>query len=139
MAASLLVFMEFIKQKGFKWLILILLLVGSIYVGASRIYANGVEAGMHKQEAITLQLQVKAKQEFDILQALADKDRDNLNTQIQELIKEKSLLKSKLEEKNSQINKESVDYAKTTTGSMSCFAPNDDGLRIINKSFPDSY
>lgn len=102
------------------------------------IYQEGYKAGVSYQTQVELQIQTKAKQEFDVLQAKADQDRVQLNKEITNLSKTNSQLKLELQKKVSSTNKEKIDYAKTVTGTMSCFAPRDNGLFIINNSFPSS-
>ncbi len=126
-----------------KWIrnsILITAFLGLLYICAANIrdniYQQGYDAGVTHQTEVQLQVQVKAKQQFDVLQANADKDRTDLNQQISNLSKNNLLLKAQLEEKERKTNQEKIDYAKTSAGTMSCFAPRDNGLLIINNSFP---
>lgn len=126
-----------------KWVrngILIAAFLGVLYICAAsirdNIYQEGYSAGVAHQEQVELQVQVKAKQEWDVLQATADKDRASLNQQIATLSKNNQALKSQLADKERKTNQEKIDYAKTSAGTMSCFAPNDSGLFIINNSFP---
>lgn len=126
-----------------KWVrngILIAALLGVLYICAAsirdNIYTEGYNAGVAHQTQVELQTQVKAKQQFDVLQAKADEDRTNLNKQISNLAQSNQALKAALAEKEKKTNQEKIDYAKTSAGSMSCFAPHDNGLLIINDSFP---
>ena len=102
----------------------------------NKIREAGYEAGVAYQTQVYVAAQAKAKQEFDVLQKKADEDRALLNQQITNLSKNNAALKADLEKKKQSVNEETTNYAKTNSGSMSCFAPNDDGLFIINKSFP---
>lgn len=102
----------------------------------NQIREAGYEAGVAYQTQVYVAAQAKAKQEFDVLQKKADEDRALLNQQITNLSKNNAALKADLEKKKHAVNEETTNYAKTNSGSMSCFAPNDDGLFIINKSFP---
>lgn len=104
-----------------------------------RIHKAGYDAGVAYQTQVYQTAQAKAKQEFDVLQAQADKERSDLNKQIQSLSDQNKALKEDLAKKKKEIQQEKTDYAKTTGGSMSCFGPNDDGLFIINKSFPSAH
>lgn len=128
-----------------KWIrngILIAAFLGVLYICAASIrdtiYQEGYDAGVAHQTQVELQVQVKAKQQFDVLQAKADKDRTDLNKQITSLSKDNQVLKSELAKKESKTTQEKIDYAKTPAGTMSCFAPRDNGLLIINNSFPSS-
>lgn len=131
-----------LKNKWVRYFVLIIALFGGLYVGLNKlhddVYAQGYNAGVAKQEQILQQNQIKAKQQFDILQAKADSERSKLNEKIHSLTKEKNDLLIQLDKKSNNITQERIDYAKTSSGTMSCFSPNDDGLRIINNSFPAS-
>lgn len=136
MITSLTVFLTMLKEKWTKWLVIALFIIGALYVGANKVYNRGFDAGVAKQEAVQLQIQKQAEKDFKVLQAKADADRKTLNAKIDKLLAEKRSLKLKLDKKSLNIYQESVDYAKTNAGTLSCFAPRDDGLLIINKSFP---
>lgn len=118
------------------------LIVGLILAGMfayNKIHESGYKDGVAYQTQLYQAAQAKAKQDFDVLQKRADEERALLNTQINNLSKNNAQLKADLEKKKQTINEDTTNYAKTNSGSMSCFAPNDDGLFIINKSFPSSY
>ncbi|EOQ8023360.1 hypothetical protein K9A90_RS05145 [Escherichia coli] len=118
-------------------LIVVLILVGMF--AYNKIHESGYKDGVAYQTQLYQAAQAKAKQDFDVLQKRADEERALLNTQINNLSKNNAQLKADLEKKKQTINEDTTNYAKTNSGSMSCFAPNDDGLFIINKSFPSSY
>lgn len=118
-------------------LIVVLILVGMF--AYNKIRESGYKDGVAYQTQVYQAAQAKAKQDFDVLQKRADEERALLNTQINNLSKNNAQLKADLEKKKQTINEDTTNYAKTNSGSMSCFAPNDDGLFIINKSFPSSY
>jgi len=143
MTAILSLMATIFKSKWARYGVLILALLCGLYVGADRvrdsIYQQGFNAGVAKQEQVYVQTQAKAKQQFDVLQAQADQDRQTLNNKIASLSSANADLKKQLKEKETKINQEKTDYAKTSAGSMSCFAPRDDGLRIINNSFPTNF
>ena len=130
------------KNKTILYLFLAGAILFGIYQGIDRvhdsIYDQGYEAGVQKQSQVYQQNQAKLTQEFDVLQAKADADRKALNNQIAALSQSNKDLEEKLAAKKKEQTTEVINYAKTSSGSMSCFAPNDDGLRIINKSFPTS-
>jgi hypothetical protein len=126
-----------------KWVRSAILIIASVIVlylcAASirdSIYQEGYGAGIAYQVQVDKNNQAKAKQQFDVLQAQADKDRTDLNKQITSLSATNKDLREQLDKKERKTNQEKTDYAKTSAGSMSCFAPRDDGLRIINESFP---
>lgn len=126
-----------------KWVRSGLLIIASVIVlylcAASirdSIYQEGYSDGIAYQVQVDKNNQAKAKQQFDVLQAQADKDRTDLNKQITSLSATNKDLREQLDKKERKANQEKTDYAKTSAGSMSCFAPRDDGLRIINESFP---
>lgn len=126
-----------------KWVRSVILIIASVIVlylcAASirdSIYQEGYDAGIAYQVQVDKNNQAKAKQQFDVLQAQADKDRTDLNKQITSLSATNKDLREQLDKKERKTNQEKTDYAKTSAGSMSCFAPRDDGLRIINESFP---
>lgn len=118
-------------------LIVVLILAGMFVY--NKIRESGYKDGVAYQTQVYQAAQAKAKQDFDVLQKRADEERALLNTQINNLSKNNAQLKADLEKKKQTINEDTTNYAKTNSGSMSCFAPNDDGLFIINKSFPSSY
>lgn len=128
------------KNKWVRSGILILASVIVLYICAASIrdsiYQEGYVAGVAHQVQVETNNQAKAKQQFDVLQAKADADRTALNKQITSLSESNKNLRDQLEKKERKTNQEKIDYAKTSAGSMSCFAPRDDGLRIINESFP---
>lgn len=132
--------MTMFQNKWLRYGVLILFVLIGLWIGASRvkdnIYHNGYNAGVAYQTQVYQQNQVKAQQQFDVLQAKADQDRTNLNKQITSLSTLNADLQKKLAEKEKKTNQEKIDYAKTPAGSMSCFAPRDNGLFIINNSFP---
>lgn len=118
----------------------VLAFIAIFYFGAKtihdNIYESGVAYGKDQERQAYIAQQAKAKQEFDKLQSQADKDRQDLNKTISDLNKTNAELKKQLTVKQQNTKIQVKDYAKTNSGSMSCFAPNDDGLLIINKSFP---
>lgn len=128
------------QSKWCRYGLLILAVLIGLWVGASKvkesIYQQGYSAGIAYQTQVYTQNQVKAQQQFDVLQAKADQDRTNLNKQITSLSTVNADLQKKLADKEKKSNQEKIDYAKTSAGSMSCFAPRDNGLFIINNSFP---
>lgn len=122
-----------------KWVVRFILAVIIIIAALSirnYIYTTGYDDGIAYQKQVQVNAQAKAKQEFDVVQKKADDERATLNAQIASLNKANTELRDSLAKKNQKTNQEATDYAKTTTGSMSCFAPDDNGLRIINDSFP---
>ncbi|BDU12537.1 hypothetical protein [Escherichia phage phiWec186] len=127
-----------LKSKWFYVILLLVALLAGLYFGGKALYDNGYTAGEQHQVTIYQQQQAKAKQDFDVLQKKADDERLALNNQIASLSAKNAQLRKDLANKEKKINEEKTNYAKTTTGSMSCFGPNDDGLRILNKSLPDS-
>lgn len=131
-----------LKNKWVRYFVLIIALFSGLYIGLNKlhddVYTQGYNAGVAKQEQTLQQNQIKAKQQFDILQAKADSERSKLNEKIHSLTKERNDLLTQLDKKSNNITQERIDYAKTSSGTMSCFSPNDDGLRIINNSFPAS-
>ena len=139
---TLTMLINLLKNKWVRYFVLIIALFGGLYVGLNKlhddVYAQGYNAGIAKQEQILQQNQIKAKQQFDILQAKADSERSKLNEKIHSLTKQRNDLLTQLDKKSNNITQERIDYAKTSSGAMSCFSPNDDGLRIINNSFPAS-
>lgn len=125
-----------LSSKYFHIILVVALICCGLYFGSKQVYDTGYTAGVTYQTTIFQQQQAKAKQEFDVLQVKADQERSELNKQIQSLSEQNAKLKKDLENKKKEIQQETKDYAKTTGGSMSCFSPNDDGMFIINKSFP---
>ncbi|QHR76133.1 Rz-like spanin [Escherichia phage anhysbys] len=126
-----------LKTKTVLSFVLIVILAGMF--AYNKIRESGYKDGVAYQTQVYQAAQAKAKQDFDVLQKRADEERALLNTQINNLSKNNAQLKADLEKKKQTINEDTTNYAKTNSGSMSCFAPNDDGLFIINKSFPSSY
>ncbi|XKX17547.1 Rz-like spanin [Klebsiella phage phi1_175008] len=118
-------------------ILLLVIVFGAIHIKNS-IYEDGYNAGVAKEQQTQQIQQAKARQDFDTLQAKADADRSELNNKIAKLSTDTEILKEQLSKKETELQQEAKEYAKTTTGSMSCFAPNDNGLHIINKSFPTS-
>ncbi|WAX24729.1 hypothetical protein [Escherichia phage vB_EcoM_DE16] len=128
-----------LKTKTVLGFVLIVVLILAGMFAYNKIYESGYKDGVAYQTQLYQAAQAKAKQDFDVLQKRADEERALLNTQINNLSKNNAQLKADLEKKKQTINEDTTNYAKTNSGSMSCFAPNDDGLFIINKSFPSSY
>ena len=127
-----------LKTKTVLGFVLIVVLLAGMFA-YNKIHESGYKDGVAYQTQLYQAAQAKAKQDFDVLQKRADEERALLNTQINNLSKNNAQLKADLEKKKQTINEDTTNYAKTNSGSMSCFAPNDDGLFIINKSFPSSY
>ena len=142
MTAFLSLLATIFKSKWVRYGALIITIVGALYIGADRmrdsIYQEGYTAGIAYQTQVDQQQHAKAQQQFDILQAKADEERTALNKQINSLTLKNADLITQLNKKENKNTQERANYAKTPAGSMSCFAPNDDGLRIINESFPAS-
>lgn len=128
-----------LKTKTVLGFVLIVVLILAGMFAYNKIHESGYKDGVAYQTQLYQAAQAKAKQDFDVLQKRADEERALLNTQINNLSKNNAQLKADLEKKKQMINEDTTNYAKTNSGSMSCFAPNDDGLFIINKSFPSSY
>ncbi|WMI32652.1 Rz-like spanin [Escherichia phage iGC_PHA_EC001] len=128
-----------LKTKTVLSFVLIVVLILAGMFAYNKIRESGYKDGVAYQTQVYQTAQAKAKQDFDVLQKRADEERALLNTQINNLSKNNAQLKADLEKKKQTINEDTTNYAKTNSGSMSCFAPNDDGLFIINKSFPSSY
>lgn len=128
-----------LKTKTVLGFVLIVVLILAGMFAYNKIRESGYKDGVAYQTQVYQAAQAKAKQDFDVLQKRADEERALLNTQINNLSKNNAQLKADLEKKKQTINEDTTNYAKTNSGSMSCFAPNDDGLFIINKSFPSSY
>lgn len=128
-----------LKTKTVLGFVLIVVLILAGMFAYNKIHESGYKDGVAYQTQVYQAAQAKAKQDFDVLQKRADEERALLNTQINNLSKNNAQLKADLEKKKQTINEDTTNYAKTNSGSMSCFAPNDDGLFIINKSFPSSY
>ncbi|CAA7332684.1 hypothetical protein LJIJOHLM_00151 [Escherichia phage KKP 3954] len=128
-----------LKTKTVLGFVLIVVLILTGMFAYNKIRESGYKDGVAYQTQLYQAAQAKAKQDFDVLQKRADEERALLNTQINNLSKNNAQLKADLEKKKQTINEDTTNYAKTNSGSMSCFAPNDDGLFIINKSFPSSY
>ncbi|CAM6566882.1 I-spanin [Escherichia coli] len=128
-----------LKTKTVLSFVLIVVLILAGMFAYNKIRESGYKDGVAYQTQVYQVAQAKAKQDFDVLQKRADEERALLNTQINNLSKNNAQLKADLEKKKQTINEDTTNYAKTNSGSMSCFAPNDDGLFIINKSFPSSY
>lgn len=128
-----------LKTKTVLGFVLIVVLIIAGMFAYNKIHESGYKDGVAYQTQLYQAAQAKAKQDFDVLQKRADEERALLNTQINNLSKNNAQLKADLEKKKQTINEDTTNYAKTNSGSMSCFAPNDDGLFIINKSFPSSY
>lgn len=128
-----------LKTKAVLSFVLIVVLILTGMFAYNKIRESGYKDGVTYQTQVYQAAQAKAKQDFDVLQKRADEERALLNTQINNLSKNNAQLKADLEKKKQTINEDTTNYAKTNSGSMSCFAPNDDGLFIINKSFPSSY
>lgn len=128
-----------LKTKTVLGFVLIVVLILTGMFAYNNIRESGYKDGVAYQTQVYQAAQAKAKQDFDVLQKRADEERALLNTQINNLSKNNAQLKADLEKKKQTINEDTTNYAKTNSGSMSCFAPNDDGLFIINKSFPSSY
>lgn len=128
-----------LKTKTVLSFVLIVVLILTGMFAYNKIRESGYKDGVAYQTQVYQAAQAKAKQDFDVLQKRADEERALLNTQINNLSKNNAQLKADLEKKKQTINEDTTNYAKTNSGSMSCFAPNDDGLFIINKSFPSSY
>ncbi|AWY08100.1 Rz-like spanin [Klebsiella phage ZCKP1] len=128
-----------LKTKTVLGFVLIVVLILAGMFAYNKIHESGYKDGVAYQTQLYQAAQAKAKQDFDVLQKRADEERALLNTQINNLSKNNAQLKADLEKKKQTINEDTTNYAKTNSGSMSCFAPNDDGLFIINKSFPSSY
>ncbi|EPU2171362.1 hypothetical protein ACVVGU_000239 [Shigella sonnei] len=128
-----------LKIKTVLGFVLIVVLILTGMFAYNKIRESGYKDGVAYQTQLYQAAQAKAKQDFDVLQKRADEERALLNTQINNLSKNNAQLKADLEKKKQTINEDTTNYAKTNSGSMSCFAPNDDGLFIINKSFPSSY
>lgn len=128
-----------LKTKTVLSFVLIVVLILAGMFAYNKIRESGYKDGVAYQTQVYQAAQAKAKQDFDVLQKRADEERALLNTQISNLSKNNAQLKADLEKKKQTINEDTTNYAKTNSGSMSCFAPNDDGLFIINKSFPSSY
>ncbi|QBQ80287.1 Rz-like spanin [Escherichia phage vB_EcoM_Schickermooser] len=128
-----------LKTKTVLGFVLIVVLILAGMFAYNKIHESGYKDGVVYQTQLYQAAQAKAKQDFDVLQKRADEERALLNTQINNLSKNNAQLKADLEKKKQTINEDTTNYAKTNSGSMSCFAPNDDGLFIINKSFPSSY
>lgn len=128
------------KNKWVRGGIIILASVIVLYICAASIrdsiYQEGYVAGVAHQVEVQTINQGKAKQQFDVLQAKADEDRANLNKEISSLSASNKALRDQLAKKVRKTNEETTNYAKTSAGSMSCFAPSDNGLLIINESFP---
>ena len=125
-----------LKTKTVLSFVLIVVLILAGMFAYNKIRESGYKDGVAYQTQVYQAAQAKAKQDFDVLQKRADEERALLNTQINNLSKNNAQLKADLEKKKQTINEDTTNYAKTNSGSMSCFAPNDDGLFIINKSFP---
>lgn len=128
-----------LKTKTVLSFVLIVVLILAGMFAYNKIRESGYKDGVAYQTQVYQAAQAKAKQDFDVLQKRADEERALLNTQINNLSKNNAQLKADLEKKKQTINEDTTNYAKTNSGSMSCFAHNDDGLFIINKSFPSSY
>ena len=117
---------------------LVILLVLGGYWGYSKIYNNGYNSGVNYQTEQFNAQQKKAKEYLDEEQKKVDLERASLNSEISSLKDSNAKLKNEIDKKHININKQVIDYEKSSEGVSSCFKPNSSGLRIINQSFPDS-
>lgn len=131
-----------LKIKWVRIALLAILVVGLVwFIGdkvRDNIFQKGYQQGIQYQVQVQMRALQDAQKKFDALQASADKSRADLNNQISNLSQANKELKNELAQKERETDKERINYAKTNSGAMSCFGPRDDGLRIINKSFPSS-
>lgn len=130
------------KNKWIRNSLLILVSIVVFYFCAlslrDKVFQQGYNAGISYQTQVNTDEKARAKQEFDILQAKADKERADLNKEIETLSENNRSIKKDLSDKQYKINQERIDYAKNPANTMSCFAPRDNGVLIINKSFPSN-
>lgn len=128
-----------------KWVIygaiILSVLVGAYFViqhNNTQQYNRGFTAGESSAQIKNEMQQTKAKQQYDKLQTDADTERLKLNKEIASLKQQRDVVQKKLDEKKNKSTQELLNYGKINTSNLSCFGPNDDGLRIINDSFPSS-
>lgn len=134
--------MNIVKNRYFLYILGALIIIIGVYFLVNKvhdnIYNSGYQDGISYQKGVYQQDQAKLQQQFDLKQNQVDVERNKLNTQIANLSEQNKELQTKLSKKQTEIKTEVINYAKSNSGSMSCFAPNDNGLLIINKSFPAS-
>lgn len=126
-----------------KWVIYgaiaLLLLTGAYFIiqyNNTQQFDRGFSAGESSAQIKNQIQQTKARQAYDKLQADADAERLRLNNEILSLKQQRDVVQKKLDEKKNKSNEELINYGKINSSNLSCFAPNDNGMRIINDSFP---
>ena len=116
-------------------IILLIFIAGASSFNA--IYNKGVKSGENIAKVAYEKQVDKANKDFQKIQAQAEADRSSLNSQISSLKDSNSSLEAKLASENDNIQSSVNNYEKTTTSASAvCIPANDDGLRLINKSFP---
>lgn len=117
-------------------ILIFILVIIAAHFAYKHIYEKGYNAGVAYQTEVYIKQQEKAKALLAEQQKAADKERAELNNQIANLSNKADDLQKALDDKNSKTQNKVRDYEKSTSGNLSCFAPDDDGMRIINESFP---
>ena len=135
---NLTLLLSIVKNKYFLITVLCVVLILSGMGGYSLIYKSGYTAGANATNQSLVKAQDKAKENEKIQQESADKDRTTLNNQILGLKNDVAKAKQDAATKQASLEQEINNYAKNNKGSSDvCIPANDDGLRLINESFPN--
>lgn len=130
----------FSSAKARKYALYIGIILLIFITGASSfnaVYNKGVKSGENIQKIAYQKQLEKANQDFQKLQVKVNSDREILNSQISSLKDSNSALEAKLASENDSIQNSVNNYEKTNTSANNvCIPANDDGLRLINRSFP---
>lgn len=134
---NLTLLLSIVKNKYFLITVLCVALILSGMGGYSLIYKSGYTAGVNATNQSLVKVQEKAKENEKLQQESADKDRTTLNNQIVGLKNDVAKAKQDSATKQASLEQEINNYAKNNKGSSDvCIPANDDGLRLINESFP---
>ena len=124
-------------RKYFVYLGIILALFVSGALSFNSVYNKGMVSGENKAKVAYEAKTEKANKDFQKLLSQANSDRASLNSQISSLKDDNSSLQTKLSSENEETQNSVNNYEKTNTSANSvCIPSGDDGLRLINKSFP---
>lgn len=80
----------------------------------------------------------KINQQNKLAQEKADTERDDLNSQLLKQKQDSTKEQLALTDQNNSLQEKLTNYEKSNSGSTSvCIPSNDDGVRILNESFPN--
>ena len=136
------IFKELLLSSKFrKWIIggvVVIILILSGAYGYHSIYESGYSSGINAEKVVYQKETDKQTILAQQAQKKADDERNALNTTITSLKADNTALQEKMDQQH-QTEQEAIDnYAKNDKNSTTiCFPASNDGMHILNQSFPN--